>query len=130
MAAKITLTIIGLVMIVQGIVFYSFSEEITSNMFPHANSEALKVGHVLRQLLAAGSLFIGIILFLARTNVTSAAKRILFGASVGFAIIVITLVVISIFQDDVKVPVYPLIIFSIFSFMSFIYGDSGLRDHR
>ena len=80
MSAKFSLTVIGLVMFAQGITFYFFAVPITREMFPTSGAEAIKVGAVMREVLAAGSMFIGIILFLARTNVTSAAKRILFGS--------------------------------------------------
>ena len=65
MAAKSALTVIGLVMIAQGILFYVFKEVITLDMFPGVNKEALRVGEIMRELLAAGSLFIGVILLLS-----------------------------------------------------------------
>ncbi len=130
MTAKTTLTVIGIVMIIQGLVFYGFSVSITQNMFPEAGSEAVEVGAIMRQLLAAGSLFIGIILFLARTNVTSAAKRILFGSSIGFTLILAVLIHIAVTHDSVSVPVTPLILFAIFAVVSFIFGDAGIGDRR
>ena len=126
MSAKIALTIIGLVMFVQGVSFYFFAVPITRSMFPTSSAEAIEVGAVLREVLAAGSMFIGIILFLARTNVTSAAKRILFGASIGFSLIVIILLHIAFSNDFVSVPIAPLIIFVIFAVVSFLYGDPGI----
>jgi hypothetical protein len=47
--------------------------------------------------------------------VTSAAKRILFGASIGFSLIVIILIDIAFSNDFVSVPIAPLIIFVIFA---------------
>ena len=125
MSAKIALTVIGLAMIIQGLSFYFFSVPITISMFPTSSAEAIEVGAVLREVLAGGSMFIGIILFLARTNVTSAAKRILFGASIGFSLIVIILIHIAFSNDFVSVPITPLIIFVIFAVVSFLYGDPG-----
>ncbi len=113
-------------MFAQGIIFYFFSAPITRNMFPTSSAEAIEVGAVLREILAAGSMFIGIILFLARTNVTSVAKRILFGASIGFSLIVIILIDIAFSNDFVSVPIAPLIIFVIFAVVSFLYGDLGI----
>ncbi len=113
-------------MFAQGIIFYFFSAPITRNMFPTSSAEAIEVGAVLREVLAAGSMFIGIILFLARTNVTSAAKRILFGASIGFSLIVIILIDIAFSNDFVSVPIAPLIILVIFAVVSFLYGDPGI----
>ncbi len=117
-------------MFAQGTIFYFFSAQITRNMFPTSSAEAIEVGAVLREILAAGSMFIGIILFLARTNVTSAAKRILFGASIGFSLIVIILIYIEISNDFVSVPFAPLIILGIFAVVSFFYGDLGLGKRR
>jgi len=130
MSAKTVLTVIGIAMIVQGITFYLYSVPITQNMFPNVKSEAIEVGEIMRQLLGAGSLFIGIILFLARTNVTSAAKRILFGSSIGFSIIVAVLVHVAITHDSVSIPLFPLILFGIFAVISFLFGDSGVGDRR
>ncbi len=113
-------------MFAQGTIFYFFSAQITRNMFPTSSAEAIEVGAVLREILAAGSMFIGIILFLARTNVSSAAKRILFGASIGFSLIVIILIDIAFSNDFVSVPIVPLIIFAIFAVVSFLYGDPGI----
>ena len=130
MGAKIILTIIGLVMIIQGVIFYIYSIPITQNMFPSAGVEAVEVGVVMRKILAGGSIFIGIILFLARTNVASVAKRILFGASIGFSIILILLIHISLTNDAVNIPIAPLIVFAIFATISFVFGNLGLGDRR
>ena len=130
MSAKIALTVIGLVMFLQGLSFYFFAEAITVSMFPTSGDEAIEVGVVLRELIAAGSMFIGIILFLARTNVTSAAKRILFGSSIGFSLVVVILIHISLSNDFVSIPILPLIIFAIFAIVSFLYGDPGIKDRR
>ena len=99
-------------------------------MFPTSTAEAIEVGAVLREILAAGSMFIGIILFLARTNVTSAAKRILFGASIGFSLLIVILIHIAVSNDFVSVPIAPLIIFAIFAVISFLFGDPGISDRR
>ena len=130
MSAKAALTVIGLVMFFQGLCFYFFSIPITKAMFPASTAEAIEVGAVLRELLAAGSMFIGIILFLARTNVTSAAKRILFGASIGFSLLIVILIHIAVSNDFVSVPIAPLIIFAIFAVISFLFGDPGISDRR
>ena len=130
MSAKAALTVIGLAMFIQGLCFYFFSVPITKAMFPMSGAEAVEVGSILRELLAAGSMFIGIILFLARTNVTSAAKRILFGASIGFSLLVVILIHIGISNDTVSIPITPLIIFVVFAVVSFLFGDPGISDRR
>ena len=128
--AKVILTVIGSVMFLQGLAFYFFSIPITRDMFPSAGVEAIEVGSVLREILAAGSMFIGIILFLSRTNVTSSAKRILFGASIGFSILLAILTHIALTNDAVTIPFTPFIIFAIFAILAFFYGDPGIGDRR
>ena len=130
MAAKIILTIMGVIMIIQGIIFYFYSVPITQNMFPSASIEAVEVGAVMRKILAGGSIFIGIILFLARTNVASVAKRILFGASIGFSILLVLMIHISLTNDTVNIPIAPLIIFAIFATISFVFGNLGIGNRR
>ena len=130
MAAKIILTIVGLIMIIQGVIFYLYSVPITQNMFPSASTEAVEVGAVMRKILAGGSIFIGIILFLARTNVASVAKRILFGAFIGFSILLVLMIHISLTNDTVNIPIAPLIVFAIFATISFVFGNIGIGNRR
>ena len=77
----------GLIMIVLGLSFLVFPEIISKNIFQEANDGEIKIAAIHRQLMGGGSLFIGVLLLLAHRNVTSAAKRILFGTSLGFFII-------------------------------------------
>ena len=51
--------------------------------------------------MGGGSLFIGILLILAHRNVTSAAKRILFGTSIGFYILILIQLKQMIFDKNV-----------------------------
>ena len=76
----------GLIMIVLGLSFLVFPEIISKNIFQEANEGEIKIAVIHRQLMGGGSLFIGVLLLLAHRNVTSAAKRILFGTSLGFFI--------------------------------------------
>lgn len=79
----------GLTMIVLGISFLFFPELISKNIFQEANENEIKIASIHRQLMGGGSLFIGILLLLAHRNITSAAKRILFGTSLGFYILIL-----------------------------------------
>ena len=79
----------GLTMIVLGLSFLFFPELISKNIFQEANENEIKIAAIHRQLMGGGSLFIGILLLLAHRNVTSAAKRILFGTSLGFYILIL-----------------------------------------
>ena len=97
----------GLTMIVLGLSFLVFPEFISKNIFQEANENEIKIASIHRQLMGGGSLFIGILLLLAHRNVTSAAKRILFGASLGFYILILIQIKQMIFdKNDIFWPVF------------------------
>jgi len=97
----------GLTMIVLGISFLFFPELISKNIFQEANENEIKIASIHRQLMGGGSLFIGILLLLAHRNVTSAAKRILFGTSLGFYILILIQIKQMIFdKSDIFWPVF------------------------
>ena len=90
----------GLTMIVLGLSFLLFPEFISKNIFQEANENEIKIASIHRQLMGGGSLFIGILLLLAHRNVTSAAKRILFGTSLGFYILTLIQIKLMIFDEN------------------------------
>ena len=97
----------GLTMIVLGLSFLIFPEFISKNIFQEANENEIKIASIHRQLMGGGSLFIGILLLLAHRNVTSAAKRILFGTSLGFYILILIQIKQMIFdKNDIFWPVF------------------------
>ena len=97
----------GLTMIVLGLSFLVFPEFISKNIFQEANENEIKIASIHRQLMGGGSLFIGILLLLAHRNVTSAAKRILFGTSLGFYILILIQIKQMIFdKSDIFWPVF------------------------
>ena len=97
----------GLTMIVLGLSFLFFPEFISKNIFQEANENEIKIASIHRQLMGGGSLFIGILLLLAHRNVTSAAKRILFGTSLGFYILILIQIKQMIFdKSDIFWPVF------------------------
>ena len=81
MTVRALLTISSLIMILLGLIFLIFPEFVSLKMFPEANEKQIHIAIVHRQIMAGGCFFIGILLLLARRNVTSAAKRILLGSS-------------------------------------------------
>ena len=97
----------GLTMIVLGLSFLFFPEFISKNIFQEANENEIKIDAIHRQLMGGGSLFIGILLLLAHRNVTSAAKRILLGTSLGFYILILIQIKQMIFdKSDIFWPVF------------------------
>ena len=79
----------SLTMLILGLIFLFFPDFISMKIFPQASEKEIRMATVHRELMGGGSLFIGILLILAHRNVTSAAKRILFGTSIGFYIIIL-----------------------------------------
>ena len=76
-------------MLILGLIFLFFPDFISIKIFPQASEKEIKIATIHRELMGGGSLFIGILLILAHRNVTSAAKRILFGTSIGFYILIL-----------------------------------------
>ena len=107
----------SLTMLSLGLSFLVFPDFISMKIFPQANENEIRIATIHRQLMGGGSLFIGILLMLAHRNVTSAAKRILFGTSLGFNLLVLIQLKQMIFdQNDVFWPVF--IIFLILGTLS------------
>ena len=79
----------SLTMLILGLTFLFFPDFISIKIFPQASEKEIRIATIHRELMGGGSLFIGILLILAHRNVTSAAKRILFGTSIGFYILLI-----------------------------------------
>jgi len=118
MTVRALLTISSITMLLLGLVFLIFPEFVSLKMFPEANEKQIHIAIVHRQIMAGGCFFIGILLLLARRNVTSAAKRILLGSSIGFFILLIIQIKL-IFSGDSNVYWPVVIIFSVLSILSF-----------
>ena len=91
----------SLTMLVLGLIFLFFPDIISMKIFPQASEKEIKIATIHRELMGGGSLFTGILLILAHRNVTSAAKRILFGTSIGFYILILIQLKQMIFDKNV-----------------------------
>ena len=91
----------SLTMLILGLTFLFFPDFISMKIFPQASEKEISIATIHRELMGGGSLFIGILLILAHRNVTSAAKRILFGTSIGFYILIIIQLKQMIFDKSV-----------------------------
>ena len=91
----------SLTMLILGLIFLFFPDFISIKIFPQASEKEIRIAAIHRELMGGGSLFIGILLMLAHRNVTSAAKRILFGTSIGFYILIIIQLKQMIFDQSV-----------------------------
>ena len=118
MTVRVLLTISSITMLLLGLVFLIFPEFVSLKMFPEANEKQIHIAIVHRQIMAGGCLFIGILLLLARRNVASAAKRILFGSSVGFFILLMIQIKL-ILSSDSNIYWPMIIIFSVLAILSF-----------
>ena len=91
----------SLTMLILGLTFLFFPDFISIKIFPQASEKEIRIATIHRELMGGGSLFIGILLMLAHRNVTSAAKRILFGTSIGFYIFIIIQLKQMIFDKNI-----------------------------
>ena len=91
----------SLTMLILGLTFLFFPDFISMKIFPQASEKEIRIATIHRELMGGGSLFIAILLILAHRNVTSAAKRILFGTSIGFYILLLIQMKQIIFDQNV-----------------------------
>ena len=117
--SRTILALNGIIMIFIGIIFFIYPEEITLIMFPKivSNPEALETGIVMRYLMGAGHLAIGVILYLARISIKSGAQRLLLGSGIGFMIIFAT-AVFTIFKYKVGIPMVALSVYPLLAILS------------
>ena len=92
MSPKLTFTICSAVSFLFSISFYVFAEFFTKITFPQAEGYAIELGNAMRYVLAAIIFLASSMLFHLR-NLTGEPNQesILFGISLGFAVVCITL---------------------------------------
>ena len=128
-SSRTILALNGIIMFIIGVFFFIFPEKITIIMFPKiiSNPEALETGIVLRYLMGAGHLAIGIILYLARISIKSGAQRLLLGSGIGFMIIFATAVFI-IFNYKSDIPVVALSVYPLLGILSLYVSTRKFQD--
>ncbi len=127
--SRMALSLNGIILILQGIFFIIFANEITISMFPFSenNEQALDIGISLRYSMGSGSIFIGLLLFLCRSTPRSAAKKLLLGSSLGFMLLLFTLMYLFFFRN-VLVPIPIFIIYIFLSFFSLYVSTRKFQD--
>ena len=127
--SRLALSLNGIILILQGIFFIIFANEITISMFPFSenNEQALNLGISLIYSMGSGSIFIGLLLFLCRSTPRSAAKKLLQGSAIGFLLILFTLIYLYIFRN-VLVPIPVFIIFTFISLFSLYVSTRKFQD--
>ena len=114
----------GGIMILAGILFIIFASQITAILFPNVTQDAIMFGAAHRQILGGASIAFGIIFTICREIETESAKRLLFGAGIGFICIILTILKTSIIDGITTLPMPSIVIFGIFAVISFY--TSGL----
>ena len=127
--SRLALSLNGLILIVQGICFVIFATEITVAMFPFSenNEQALNLGISLRYSMGSGSIFIGLLLYMCRSTPRSVAQKLLLGSSLGFMLLLITLIYLYIIRN-VLVPIPVLFVFSFLSIFSLYVSTRRYQD--
>jgi len=127
--SRTILALNGIVMIIIGIIFFIYPEKLTIIMFPKivSNPEAIETGTVMRILMGAGHLAIGIILYLARISIKSGAQRLLLGSGIGFMIIFATAVFV-ILKYKAGIPVIALSIYPLLAILSLYVSTRKFQD--
>ena len=118
MTVRGLLSISSLTMLFMGIIFLIFPEYVTFNEIQDPSEKEKLIAIVYKQIISGIFLFVGILLLVARRNVTSAARRILFGSSIGFFII-ISIQVKLYFIENIIIYWPVFIIFSVLCILSF-----------
>ena len=118
MTVRGLLSISSLTMLFMGIVLLIFPEYVTFNEIQNPSEKEKFIAIINKQIISGIFLFVGILLLVARRNVTSAARRILFGSSIGFFII-ISIQVKLYFIENIIIYWPIFIIFSVLCILSF-----------
>ena len=118
--SRTVLALNGIIMMLIGLCFFYFNNEINAAMFPGINENklAFEVASILRYIMGSGIFTIGIILYLARVSVRSAAQRLLLGSSIGFFLIFLTTIYIKYKFASVDIPIVGIAIFPTLSLLS------------
>ena len=118
MTVRGLLSISSLTMLFMGIILLIFPEYLPFNEIQDPSEKEKLIATVNKQIISGVFLFVGILLLVARRNVTSAARRILFGSSIGFFII-ISIQVKLYFIENIIIYWPVFIIFSVLCILSF-----------
>ena len=118
-SSRAVLALNGGLMITLGGAFWILPEFFTFAMFPHIQGDetATAVAVTLRKNLAAGCVFIGVLLYSCQNSSKYTAQRLLFSSSLGFLLIFGVLLHIRI-SEQASVPFFILIFFGTLSLLS------------
>ena len=84
MTPKIVLTTTGIIMLLQGLLFFFGADDMARIGVPELSEKALRMGIGLAEIVAIASCFLGIVLIFSRDIEISSAKKVLTGTGISF----------------------------------------------
>ena len=104
MNQKTILPIIGVVLLLQGIIFYAMGDKMSSTVFPNLNEAGTQAATNLMQVISMMSIVLGLISLAARKS-----PQVLWAFTIGFALFGLNSLK-HVFIDHINVPVAALVI--------------------
>ena len=104
MNQKNLFTIIGAVLILQGIAFYVMNEKVVTDSFPTLEPTGVYAAGILLTVMAMLSILVGLVAFAARET-----PSVLWGFTLGFTLLTINTLKHK-FVDHINVPVFAMVI--------------------
>jgi hypothetical protein len=104
MNQKNIFTVIGAILVLQGIVFYFMGKQMLADAFPNLDDAGKFATANLSQVMAMMSIMVGLISFASRTT-----PQVLWAYTTGFCLLSI-LTLKHVFADHINVPVFAIVI--------------------
>ena len=121
MNARNILTLVGVVLGLQGIAFVTMGAEITAEAFAAMapGDTALAVGMMMHEVLGMMSLMVASILLFSRNLEPSAGARVLMGTGVGLGLVLLH-AVYNLLETNAKPPIPVLVVMDVLMALSFV----------
>lgn len=119
MKTKLTLTIIGGLLVLQGILFFAGAEQITTQAFAEneLSADALAVGSALHRALASVALGVGLMILLLR-NIEGVSAINLCKGIIAMSALVLSAAFYEMSISNAKPPIPALVLFGLFIALS------------
>lgn len=119
MKTKLTLTIIGGLLVLQGILFFAGAEQITTQAFAEneLSADALAVGSALHRALGSVALGVGLIILLLR-NIEGVSAVNLCKGIIAMSALVLSAAFYEMSISNAKPPIPALVLFGLFIALS------------
>ena len=119
MKTKLTLTIIGGLLVLQGILFFAGAEQITTQAFAEneLSADALAVGSALHRALGSVALGVGLIILLLR-NIEGVSAVNLCKGIIAMSALILSAAFYEMSNSNAKPPIPALVLFGLFIALS------------